>query len=546
MVFWRRNNAKTDDIREGWDAEGRPKLKSAFTDELRQSVHNLEENHKNRSQQGMFGLSPMKSPFRGRRPTLSKEQQDELRNSVRNLNAKREQQPSEQRHNAADDEGKVLPSETSNGYRIEEPRRTLSKAMADELRSSFHKRDANDQSLREEIKTRIMQRRQSRSQLYPHSIREETRESDTDSEDRPPRRALKSINPDASEESSRLRPALFDELRKSIHGRSTRNLNRRQEIKERIMKRRESQRILLRNSAHSTDSSEPSFAESEAIPLKSVPPRGKGGKTKKKMSWDQSQHSVDTFRDASFSDLEGSSGRLEVDLSTDIVQTSTILDDDDAAEPPADNDSLRLEWSELARENKKLKSEAAVNEKKISILAGQVYDLKAEGTDLRKQLSNWQDKTSAISKRQSQDRLKFENSTDLIAKARVELTKTLNENASLKGKIHELELDADDRQQRIQSLNFNIASQSERITAMSAELRDAQAELRYNIDEKRRVDEELAVIVASRDGHDIGDAIRRLEQDRAQWLQEKERALEAKRIALDEENDRVVEREKKK
>lgn len=515
-------------------------MRSAFTDELRMSVHKFEESHKKKSQ-GQFGFlgSPMKSPFRGRRPTLTKEQQDELRASARNLMSKREQNDP--------DGGRVKPVDKSEGSDAGLRQSLMSKAMAEELRASFHKREASNQSRREEIRTRMMQRKQSKGQIYPDSIREE-QDSETDSEDRPPRRAQISAIADESGDRPRLRPELFDELRKSIHGRSTRNFDRRQQIKERIMKRRESQRVLpLASSAHSIDSSEPSFAESEDIPLKAAPKSGKKGKGKK-MTWDTSQHSVDTFLDESFSDRKGSSHGhgFESSTSRDLVQPSPIFDSDNAVDPPEDFDSLRLEWSTLVRENKKLKNNATVDEKKISILARQVYDLKAEGTDLRKQLSNWQDKVSAISKRQSQDRIKFENSTDLIAKARVELTKTLNENSALKTTVHELELAADDRQRRIQSLNENVASQSGRITLMSAELRDIQTELRYNIDEKRRLEEELAVIVASRDGKDIGETIRRLEQDRAQWLEEKERTLEAKRIALDEENDRVLEREKKR
>ncbi len=539
MVFWKRG-AKGDDIRElpPPNSGGRPKLKAAFTQELQASVRNLADSNHDKAK-GRFGFlgSGKMSPFRSAgRPRLSKEQQDELRLSVHNLMAKREKTES----------SKESIQSTLPDRRPENLRPTLNQNISDELTQSFRQREARNDARREEIRKRMIERRESKRQLeshvYPQVINEEN-ESDSDSPGRSPKLAQHNVAPNLSGERPRLRPDLFDELKKSIHSRSTRNFDRRQEIKARLMKRRESQRNLPNPSTHST-SSDASFAEGHDSFATDLPPksalRGKGGKV---MKWDMSAHSSETFANASFSDMGDTEHGPNFKPS---ALDESISEQHDKEGVKVVGDLDRAEWSDLIRENKRLKCEDDLNKKKISILTQQVDGFRAESTDLRKQLSSWQEKASAISHRQSQDRQKFENSSDLMTKARVELTKALNENASLKSRLHEIQLQAESHDRTILFLNETIDNLSEKISSITAQLKDSEAELRFNINEKRRIEEELAVVIASGDGSDIGETIRRLEQDKAKWLEERERILEAKRIAIDEENDRLLEREKQR
>lgn len=596
MVFWKRA-AKGDDIREPPTptSGGRPKLKAAFTEELRASVRNIHDINENRS--GLFGLlgSNKMSPFRpGGRPKLSKEQKDELRASVHNLMAKRKtdlprettpveesdasQSPTLNQDLPADEiianqppnliqdlpADKITLNTNQDPTLMQDQRPTLNhdlptheintnqrpalnKDFADELHSSFRRRESRNDVRRQEIKKRMIERRESKrlldSQFFPPSISEED-EIDTDSPSRSPI-TKKDAASKTSGERPPLRPELFDELKKSIHRRSTRNFDRRQEIKERLIKRRDSQRIVSEISGHSQSSfgslaeGHESFANDTAPPKSA--PRRRGGK---KTTWDLSGHSTDTFASASFSDLGGTEHEPTSTPSVSIPERESNVEGTDKS--GTSRDTGKSEYLKVLKENKRLKNEENLSMKKISLLTQQIDDLKAEGTDLRKQLSAWQEKTSLISKRQSEDRQKYENSSEMITKARLELTKTLNENIALKSSIHSLQLEAEGRETTIRSLNEIINGQFGKISLLSAQLKDTEAELRFNTTEKRRIEEELAVLMASQEGGDISEVIRRLEQDKAKWLEEKERSLEAKRIALDEENDRILQREKQR
>lgn len=623
MVFWKRA-AKGDDIRDipTPNSGGRPKLKAAFTNELRASVRLLEDTNENRNA-GLFGLigSSKKSPFRpGGRPKLSKEQKDELQASVHKIMAKRQlvefrettsppvpveksdtqQQPAvdqdlrvdqidtnqrptliedlpvddirpplnqnlptdeinlNQHHNLNHDlptgaidtnQRPTLNHDVPTGETNAHQRPTLNQDFADELHSSFRRRESRNESRRQEIKKRMMERRESKrlleSQFIPPIISEEDEhEIATDSPHRSPRaKAQATLN--KSGERPPLRPDLFDELRKSIHSRSTRNFDRRQEIKERLMKRRDSQRIVSEMSGHSQSSfasfgeGHESFANDIAAPKSAL--RGREGK---KTTWDLSGHSTNTFAHASFSDIGDTEHEPAFTPAVSMQQSGTNVEGVDKS--GASRDTVKSEYLRVLKENKRLKNEETLNMKKVAVLTQQIEDLKAEGTDLRKQLSAWQEKTSMISRRQSQDRQKYENSSEMIAKARLDLTKTLNENIALKSSIHNLQLQAEGREATIRSLNETIEGQFGKLSSLSAQLKDTESELRFYANEKRRIEEELTVLMASQEGGDISEVIRRLEQDKARWLEEKERTLEAKRIALDEESNRILQREKQK
>jgi hypothetical protein len=154
------------------------------------------------------------------------------------------------------------------------------------------------------------------------------------------------------------------------------------------------------------------------------------------------------------------------------------------------------------------------------------------------------DKVAKLRKRQSKERSQFNNSTDLIAQARVDLAIALNEARALKAEVNNMEEFTIGKDLRSTVLTDTVKGQSEKIDELASRLRDTETEMRFNEDEKRRVEDELAVLVASRDGHDVSKTIRQLEQEKALWLDERVRALESKRLALDDENDRLLDRDR--
>jgi hypothetical protein len=562
-LFPKRSNSKDDDIREESTLlGGRPRLKAAFTNELRASVRNL--NEKNETNKSIFGLSSSNSPFRSGGQRLKKEVLNELRVSFHNQNTKQD--------------GRSVRPSTDEGRLQRRP--TLRKDVADELRMSFHNRNAKMSSRREEIKNRSMKSRESEKEMHfssPHDVLREN-DSENDSFNGRPNRAqcdraeYNSTGTGAPPRGPAQRPALrqdvADELRQSFHHRNAKKKGLRQKIVDRIMKRREAKRVLSPHDSSHASSDEGgqqfdgfgSLAEGgfdkrlahqdpTRINVNSDSLEGRINKDRKNKR--QSTSSMETF-DASFaSDGEGESvftwrreeSRRMLEPRTQASNLSYPLQEEDENDLQDDVEMNKAGW---AREKKRMKNDLSISKETISMLTQQVDDLRTEGTDLRRQLSNWQDKASDISKLQSQERIKFDNSTDLIAQARVDLTKALNDNSMLKGQLHDLEMSVDDKKIRIHNLNETIDVQSDKIDDFATKLKDTETELRFNTENRRRVEEELAVIVDSRDGHDIGDTLRRLEQEKAQWSEERERALEAKRMALDDENDRILERQRRK
>ena len=81
---------------------------------------------------------------------------------------------------------------------------------------------------------------------------------------------------------------------------------------------------------------------------------------------------------------------------------------------------------------------------------------------------------------------------------------------------------------------------------MASRLVDKETELRVIGEEKRKIEDELAVLIADRDGDDIQETFRQLEQEREQWLWQREQDLEIKRGEVQKENSGILEREKQR
>lgn len=228
------------------------------------------------------------------------------------------------------------------------------------------------------------------------------------------------------------------------------------------------------------------------------------------------------------------------------VELNNAFDDNNEVEVQGDFDTYKSEWARLIKEKKRLKNKLSTSEAQQSLLQQQVDDLGAKVKDLQQQRDHWQGKANKLGKLQDKERIKFDNSTDLIAQARVELTKSLNDARIMRAKIHDLELTISTKDRRIEELDDTIKFQGEKIDEMNEKLRDKEEEGRTQSDEKRKIEDELAILIASRDGDDLDETLRQLEQERERWLWQREQDLEAKHAELQKENDHILEREKQR
>lgn len=206
--------------------------------------------------------------------------------------------------------------------------------------------------------------------------------------------------------------------------------------------------------------------------------------------------------------------------------------------------TYNVECDRLSKENQAMKTTLDTQEVQTSLLRQQVNDLTLETNTVSKQLTKWRTKSKKLSVLQHKERIKLDNSTDLISQARTALTKALNDASKLDPKIFELETTVDERDRLVDDLYETIERQTQTIGEMTIKFRDKETVLRLNENEKRKLEDEVQVLIASKDGRDLGKTLRRLEREREQWLSDREQKIEASRIELENEHKRSLEREK--
>ena len=448
------------------------------------------------------------------------------------------------------------------------PRPSLRPEIADELKKSVHQRIEAKASRRQQIMNRILLRRQEKAKSSSS-----VSSAPSDNKDDPSLSSGSGFAHDASEQQeSDLRlptPPWEEDDRETRRREAKEHIGRRKEeskgkkkrksktkTKERLQNTKKGVAFSL--SSHSESSfvstsesfaNEPVNRKYKKINLRGQL-RGLQGSQHGRENIGKSDHSADTFM-ASFSDDNESTTnfldwkRNGASRSEENDHRDESSSDDSFPEfPDGDFDAYKREWARLIRKKKRMKRDVLSSKKRVALLSSEVDALSSERDDLKKQLKQKNEKISRISSVQAKDRTTFDNSTDLIAQARVDLAKSLNEKRTLRSKIDDLEESLAEKDARIRSLSEMIELQSDKIDDMVIRLRDCDVELRYNLEEKRKIEDELAVIVAAQNGEDLGDVFRMLEEERENWMDDRERDLEERRIALDEENDALIERER--
>jgi len=310
-----------------------------------------------------------------------------------------------------------------------------------------------------------------------------------------------------------IRPSLstdaVDEARLSFIIRKSKKLQERKKIIARVKERREAKRSLERSNHHE-------------IPVTKLPKATRcNGNDALKMQ--KSIHQV--IKEAAHASLTDNNSTLhKTSIGSENLTDSQI--------------------QSLIEENKTLRIKLATRDAQTSLLDQHVNDLTGETKTLRKQLSRWQSKVGKVCKLQNKERTKFDRSTDLIAEACVGLTKALNDGSKLRAKIHDLDSNIDERNRRLDNLYDTIERQSDTIEEMNTKLRDSLTVFQLNENEKRKLEDEVAVLISSKDGGDIGATLRRLEQERQTWLWEREKKLEKARIELEDKNEKMLGKEK--
>ena len=310
-----------------------------------------------------------------------------------------------------------------------------------------------------------------------------------------------------------------DEIRQSIIVRKSKKLKDRKQLITRVIERRESEKSVgssrRRTYEKSRKKSPPNLAMQESI-----------HQIMKKSSCSTTSFNRGKPQRISFSDRNPDHYKSTIDY--DKLAGSQIQDD--------------IGFACLTEENKTLRAKLVTRDARISLLDQQVHDQKIETATYEKQLRTLQSKAKRLSKLQNKERVKFDNATNLIAEARVGLTKALNEGNKLQTRIHDLELMADKRDRRLNNLYETIERQSTTIEEMNNNLRNKETVIHLNIKEKRKLEDEIAVLM-SKDDMDTKNILRRLERERESWFLEREKQLENDRMELDEKCENILEQE---
>jgi hypothetical protein len=129
-----------------------------------------------------------------------------------------------------------------------------------------------------------------------------------------------------------------------------------------------------------------------------------------------------------------------------------------------DYDTYNVECDRLRKENQAMKTKLDTQDVQTSLLRQQVNDLTLETNTVSKQLTKWRTKSKKLSVLQRKERMKLDNSTDLISQARTALTKALNDTSKLEAKVFELETTVDERDRLVNDLYETIERQNQTIT----------------------------------------------------------------------------------
>jgi hypothetical protein len=220
-------------------------------------------------------------------------------------------------------------------------------------------------------------------------------------------------------------------------------------------------------------------------------------------------------------------------------------DDSDLLEQTeGDMEAFRKEWIRLIKEKKQWKNKLATSRARNTILTQQVDDMSAENADLKTKLKRWEEKNAMLLEQQRADRIKMDNSADKAIRNRVELTKATNDNSKLKSRIFELESGLVTKDRLVEDLNDTIERQADIIETLSNKLKDTETTKRLMEDEKRRLEDEIAVLIAKSEGDDMRDTFRQLEEEREKFFWQREMEMEGKRLELEKLNDHHLRREK--
>lgn len=512
----------------------RPTLNKELAEELRMSFR---KRHGTKMQ--MEGPADDKSMNKNetttirQRPSLSKEMTDELYLSFRQRKGQQGQ------------------ADLDNNTTVIHQRPSLNKGLADELRQSFAHRKSQKLEKRRDIASRIMTRRESKRALLlsEHDASEHREDSQPafpiESSKRKVNKLRAAMNDsghsvasfasgpmdgivendplDPRDTSPKVqgRPSSWKSLQKQLDETKT----KRNSLDRRVSRHKKTVKENLRDMPHM----KMSFHEDSPVTRK----------------WSREESELES--NPVYAPFAQPTGEQWVRGLNELNQaSSSVFEDDINEEVQGDFDMYKKEWARLIKEKRSLKNKLSTSRAHASLLSQQVDDFTAENMELRKHVNSWQEKATKLGKLQNKERVKFDNSTDLIAQARVELTRTLNETSKMKAQIYDLESVVNTKIQRIEDLHDTIERQTEMIEDLTTKYRDKETELRFSEDEKRKLEDEVAVLISSRDGDDIGDTLRELEKEREQWLWQREQALEEKRRELEAENDQILEREKQR
>jgi hypothetical protein len=503
---------------------GRPKLSDVFADELRQSVHNLQENASKKKGGGLFG------GFFGRRKETSYNDAQSIPRPFMSP-VKEQKTPSTSRR------GKLsLSIDDVEPVNLSPPAEQVEKSSERARRKVIVKSPVRSPRTPSRVERGDMD-----ASTMAAAVRQNTHESTTKNTSNGVRRSV--------------------EQRNHITQSTNENYGNQPTIQ-----------TIKHGKAPEMDESLASYASfcAEAAPsniykpLKSVASSTNRKEKRQRSHKNLTSHSTSFHDDTSYLETRSAvsdlfspvAGRRSV-ISTNsrsnnrscLDEESNSLDGGDfdpdlLADTNGDIDAYRKEWIRLIKEKRSLKSKLATSRARNTLLAQQVDDLNAETEDLKSKLERSKETTSRLMEQHRSERIRFDNSSELVTRTRVELTKTTNENSKLKQQNFDLETAITSKDRLVADLNDTITRQADIIHKLSNKLKDQETTLRLSDDEKRRLEDEVAVLIAQKDGDELRDTFRQLEEEREKFFWQREMDIEAKRIELEKQRDWILEQDK--
>jgi len=236
----------------------------------------------------------------------------------------------------------------------------------------------------------------------------------------------------------------------------------------------------------------------------------------------KNEHFVNQIRQKQISRCNENDTSLREPTSNKGVQNELIQDGNRLHDQNESvNHSYKVECFRYRKEIQILTTKLITKDQQNLLLRQKVNQLTSETKVMRSKLIRWQTKSKSLSELQNED---IAMNPTRVSDAPIELAEALDDATNLEAIFFDSQTTIDERDKHADMLYDTIECQAKTMTDLTTKLRDKEILPNLNENEKRKLQDEVQVVIASKDGDGIENTLRHLEERvREPWLSDREK-----------------------